>query len=100
MIEKESNKQEPNVSWKVKFAITIIWTQLLFLTWLVLIYNSSVKLQVISFITTVIAIYLHIVLLQDYFYLKLHKGLSKFRRDIRIIEPLIPKRTKKNDNKA
>lgn len=69
----------------------------MFLTWLMLQSKMHVYLQALSLTITIVSIYIHIILMQDYFYLKTHLYTSKFRKDVRLLEPLIPERFKKHD---
>lgn len=82
---------------KMKLCFILIWAHLLFLTWLVLATSKvSIKLQAICLLFTIVSVYLQLVLMQDYFYLKTHHSNTQFRRDVRLIKPLLQKE-KKND---
>lgn len=70
------------------------------LTWIMLIAKVPVIAQIVGLIMTFIAIYLHLIVIQDYFYLKTHENNRKLRKDVRIIEPLIPERFKKDDKQT
>lgn len=80
---------------RIKTCLLIIWGHLMYLTWLMIVTGIHPICQAISLLLTIIAIYLQIVILQDYFYLKTHSNNKDFRKDVRIFEPLIPERFKK-----
>lgn len=82
---------------KMKACFILIWAHLLFLTWLVLATSRvSLKLQAVCLLATIVSVYLQLVLMQDYFYLKTHHSNTQFRKDVRLIKPLLQKE-KKND---
>lgn len=82
---------------RIKICFIIVWGHLLYLTWLMLVSGIHPLVQAFSLMITIISVYLQIVLMQDYFYLKTHSNNKEFRKDVRIIEPLLPERFKKND---
>lgn len=101
VIEGSNNgPQEPHNEYigpKMKTCFILIWAHLLFLTWLVLATSRvSLKVQAACLLATIIIVYLQLVLMQDYFYLKTHHSNIHFRKDIRLIKPLLQKE-KKND---
>lgn len=91
------NKKESSlyIGPKMKVCFVLIWAFQLFLTWLILESNISIFIQAIVLIASIIIIYIQLVLMQDYFYVKKHSEQGKFRRDVRILEPLLPKRLRK-----
>ena len=96
-VDKE---EQPNLNRqigpKMKTCFIVIWAHTLFLTWLVLdVTGISLKLQAFCLAFTMIVIYLHLLLMQDYFYLKTHKNCANFRKDIKLIKPLFQKEKKK-----
>lgn len=96
-IYKNSEPQNDYIGPKMKTCFILIWAHQLFLTWLVLATSDiALKYQAVCLLATIIIIYLQLVLMQDYFYLKTHQSNSHFRKDIRIIKPLLQK-DKKND---
>lgn len=82
---------------RVKICFIAVWGHLLYLTWLMIVSGMHPICQALSLIFTIVSIYLQIVLMQDYFYLKTHSNNKDFRKDVRIFEPLLPERLKKND---
>lgn len=87
-----TESQNEYIGPKMKFCFVLIWAHQLFLTWLVLATSEvSLKLQAICLSVTIIIIYLQLVLMQDYFYLKTHQHNSHFRKDVRLIKPLLQK---------
>lgn len=96
-VDNRNKPQNEYIGPKMKFCFVLIWAHQLFLTWLVLITSDiSLKLQAFCLCITIFIIYLQLVLMQDYFYLKTHHSNSMFRKDIRLIRPLLQKE-KKND---
>lgn len=94
-IKNRQTRKLQHIGPKMKTSFIIIWSHLMFLTWLMLQSKMPIFCQAISLIITIISIYLHIVLMQDYFYLKTHSRTSKFRKDIRLIEPILPEKFKR-----
>lgn len=94
---KHSEPQNEYIGPKMKICFVVIWAHQLFLTWLVIsTYSIPLKLQAFCLTATIVIIYLQLVLMQDYFYLKTHHNNTNFRKDIRLIKPLLQKE-KKND---
>lgn len=94
---KKTNSDNAHIGPKIKGCFLFIWAHLLFLTWLVLKSNMPIIILLAALCITVISIYLHVVLMQDYFFLKTHANCKDFRKDIRLLEHLLPERMKKND---
>lgn len=88
-------KNDQQIGIKTKVSVIFIFGYIVFLTWLIIISNFSLKVQFICFLITIITSYILLVLIQDYFYLKSHKICSNFRKDINLIRPLFSERVKK-----
>ena len=84
---------------KTKACLLITWAHLLAMTWLILNKQTShVWLQATCLLLTIVVFYLQVVLIQDYYFIKFrHRCLkcSKYRHDVRLLEPLKLKRNKR-----
>ena len=90
----KENIKSSHIGPKMKICIVITWCHLLFLTWIMLNTKMHLSIQIASFITTIIVIYCQLLLMQDYFYLKSHKRMVDLKKDIKLLEPLLPERYK------
>lgn len=93
-------RKEPSEHRKIKNCVIAIWGHLLFVTWIILHSKMALYIQVSALTLLFISMYLQLVLIQDYLYLKKHTKNEDLRRDIRVIEPLLPERHKKNDTQT
>lgn len=82
---------------KIKNCVIAIWSHLLFITWVILKSKLSIYIQVSALTLLFISMYLQLVLIQDYLYIKKHTKNENLRQDIRVIEPLLPERNKRHD---
>ena len=99
---KQENKridEEHITGPKTKGCLLLTWAYLLFLTWLVISRpNENLVLQSFCLLSTIVVIYLQILLIQDYYFIKSKSRCQKcvkYRKDIRIVQPLIPERLRK-----
>lgn len=92
--------KEPSEHQKIKNCVIAIWGHLLFITWIILRSKMTLYVQVSALTLLFISMYLQLVLIQDYLYLKKHTKNEDLRRDIRVIEPLLPERYKRNDTQT
>ena len=82
---------------RFKGCIIVIWAQMLFATWVILKSQIAAVTQASSLLFLFISMYLQLIIIQDYLYMKCNTKNEKLRRNLRIIEPLLPERFKKND---
>lgn len=82
---------------KAKFCLFASLGYMLFLTYTVLTLHKNILIQAICLLSTIFIFYLQLLLIQDYYYLRLHSKSVRSRKDIRLLEPIIPERFKIND---
>lgn len=85
---------------RIKFCFIVVWGHLMYLTWLMLTLGAHPVCQALSLALTIVSIYLQVVLMADYFYLKTHVNNKEFQKDVTIIKQLLPERFNKNDKQA
>lgn len=91
--------KKPIIGPKIKLCLILTWAWLLFLTYTVLALHKNLGIQLICLVLTMIAFYIQLLLIQDYYYLRLHSNSVRCRKDIRLLEPLLlrKKKVKQND---
>ena len=100
MAQKSNQKVDSQIGPKTKGSLLFIFFHLMTVTYILLVSNGNAKLQLIVLLMTIISCYLLLIVTQDYFYLKSHLDCKKFRKDIRLVEPLLPERRKTDDAKT
>lgn len=80
---------------KVKGCLFFTHGYMLLLTYLVLTLHKDLAIQAICLFFTMLALYVQLLLIQDYYYIRLHCKSLRCRKDIRLLEPLLPERFKK-----
>lgn len=82
---------------KIKDCILVIWGHALFSTWIILKEPICIFVQIFALVFLFISIYCQLLLIKDYFNIKSNTKNVTFKKDISILEPLLPERHKTND---
>lgn len=90
-------QRQPINNKKIKDCVLAIWGHLLFVTWVILRGKITIYIQASSLLLLFVSIYLQLVLIQDYLFIKKHTQNEDFRQDIRVLEPILPERYKRHD---
>lgn len=90
-------KNKERIGKKVKWSLLVIWGHLSFLTWTILISNVRSVYQVLCLALTIVVAYLQIIIMQDYYYLKIEfEDRKTLRQDVRFVNKL-KKELRKDD---
>ena len=97
MTHQKTLQHKSIVGPKAKGCIFFTQGYMLILTYVVLTLHKNIIIQAVCLALTIFVFYIQLLLIQDYYYLRLHSKSVRSRKDIRLLEPIIPERFKIND---
>ena len=92
MADIQTKEHKSIIGPKTKGCLLFTHGYMLFLTYVVLTLHKNVVIQASCLFMTMIALYVQLLLIQDYYFIRLHSRSLRSRKDIRLLEPLLPER--------